>query len=223
MLTVFLADDHQVVLDGFKSLLRGEAGLRVIGETTDGLAVAGAVAVAAPDVLLLDLMMPGMNGLEVIQKVRGRSPMVKIVILSMHAELPYVSKALRHGASAYVLKQGPAHQVITALYTVMRGECYLSPPLSEEALGRFEARAAPRAREPYDALTGREREVLQLAAEGLSNDEIGGRLGIGRRTVETHRANLMRKLGLSSHAHLVRFAVGRGLLAAFPAPRRLRI
>ena len=212
MISVLLADDHQVVLSGLKAMLAGEPEFRVVGEATDGLQVVPLVEQHKPDVLVLDLMMPGLNGLEVARQLDKRAPSTKVVILSMHANEAYVVEALRAGAAGYVLKQSPGNELGQAIRAVMTGRRYLSPPLSDEVLRRFEERMTSAALDPYETLSGREREVLQLAAEGLTNAEIGKRLDIGKRTVETHRANLIRKLDLKSHADLVKYAIRRGLI-----------
>jgi DNA-binding NarL/FixJ family response regulator len=209
---ILLADDHQVIIDGLKALLSGEPDMEVVAQATDGLAVVPKVLEVAPEVLVVDVQMPGLNGLEVTRQVRDRAPQTKVIVLSMHANDAYVVEALRNGASGYVLKQAEARALVDAIRTVMSGQRYLSPPLSEEKLERWQrdAKAAPL--DPYDTLSTREREVLQLAAEGLTSAEIGDRLSIGKRTVETHRANLQRKLGVKTQAELVRFAVKKGLV-----------
>ena len=209
---ILLADDHQVVLDGLKALLAGEPDLEVVGQATDGLQVLPRVLELKPEVLVVDLMMPGLGGLEATRQVHERAPETKIVVLSMHANDAYVVEALRNGASGYVLKQGDARALVDAIRAVRGGARYLSPPLSEEKLARWQrdARAAPF--DSYDTLSTREREVLKLAAEGLTSAAIGERLSIGKRTVETHRANLQRKLGVKTQADLVRFAVRKGLI-----------
>lgn len=211
--SILLADDHQVIIDGLKALLGGEPDMQVIGQATDGLEVLPRVLELKPEVLVLDLMMPGLNGLEVARQVRDRAPDTRVIVLSMHANDAYVVEALRNGASGYVLKQAEARALVDAIRAVRAGSRYLSPPLSEEKLQRWErdAKAAPL--DPYDTLSTREREVLQLAAEGLTSAEIGERLQIGKRTVETHRANLQRKLGVKTQADLVRFAVRKGLVS----------
>jgi two-component system response regulator NreC len=210
---ILLADDHQVVIDGLKALLSGEPDMQVIGQATDGLQVLPRVLELKPEVLVLDLMMPGLGGLEVARQMRDRAPDTKVIVLSMHANDAYVVEALRNGAAGYVLKQADARALIDAIRAVRSGARYLSPPLSEEKLERWQldAKAAPL--DLYDTLSTREREVLQLAAEGLTSAAIGERLAIGKRTVETHRANLQRKLGVSTHADLVRFAVKKGLVS----------
>jgi DNA-binding NarL/FixJ family response regulator len=209
-----LADDHPVVLEGFKLLLGGEPDFRVVGEATSGLEVSPLVEKARPGVLVVDLMMPGLGGLEVTRQVHARWPEVRIAVLSMHANEAYVVEALKNGASAYVLKQAPARALVDAIRAIAGGGRYLSPPLSEEKLADYQLRARGASVDLYDTLSTREREVLQLAAEGLTNAVIGGRLRIGKRTVETHRANLIRKLDLKSQADLVRFALKRGLVSA---------
>jgi DNA-binding NarL/FixJ family response regulator len=209
---ILLADDHQVVLDGLKALLAGEADFQIVGQATDGLQVLPKVLELKPEVLVLDLMMPGLNGLEVARQVRDKAPETKVIVLSMHSNDAYVVEALRNGAVGYVLKTAESRALIDAIRAVRGGARYLSPPLSEEKLARWEqdAKAAPF--DLYDTLSTREREVLQLAAEGLTSAAIGTRLQIGKRTVETHRANLQRKLGLKTQADLVRFAVKKGVV-----------
>jgi DNA-binding NarL/FixJ family response regulator len=209
---VLLADDHQVIIDGLKALLSSEDDLEVIGQATDGLQVVPRVLELKPDVVVLDLMMPGLGGLEVARQMRDRAPATKVIILSMHSNDAYVVEALRNGAAGYVLKQAEARALVDAIRAVRGGRRYLSPPLSEDKLARWETDAKAAPFDPYDTLSTREREVLQLAAEGLTSAAIGARLTIGKRTVETHRANLQRKLGVKTQADLVRFAVKKGLV-----------
>jgi DNA-binding NarL/FixJ family response regulator len=212
-ISIVLADDHQVVLEGFKVLLSAERDFRVIGEAHDGPQALDVVEKLKPDVLVVDLMMPGMNGLEVLRRMRERAPETKTAVLSMHASEAYVSEAMRSGAQAYVLKQAQARELVQAIRAIADGRRYLSPPLSEEKLRDWEQRAQSSPPDAYDTLTAREREVLKLAAEGLTNADIGERLGIGKRTVETHRANLIGKLALKSQAELVKYAIKKGLLS----------
>jgi DNA-binding NarL/FixJ family response regulator len=208
-----LADDHQVVLEGLKALLAAEDDLKVIGEANDGLSVLPLVEKLRPAVLVLDLMMPGMNGLEVTRLLHQKVPGTKIVVLSMHANEAYVVEALRNGAAGYVLKQAEGRELVKAIRAVTEGRRYLSPPLTEDTLAHYERQSSGGELDPYDTLSSRERQVLQLAAEGLTNSEIGDKLSIGKRTVETHRANLIRKLGLKSQAELVKYALRRGLVS----------
>jgi DNA-binding NarL/FixJ family response regulator len=222
MVSIVLAEDHAIVRQGLRAILEREPGFSVAGETADGLRVADLVRQTRPDVLVLDLMMPGLNGLDVARQVVRTSPRTKVVILSMHATEAFALQALRNGVSAYVLKEATPDHLVHAIREVLEGRRYLSPPLTESAVSAYAARAEPRKGDAYDALTAREREVLHLAAEGLSNPDIGSRLGVSPRTAETHRANLMRKLGLRTRPDLVAYALGRGLLPDERDPRRSR-
>jgi DNA-binding NarL/FixJ family response regulator len=195
-------------------LLEAEPDFAIVGEVADGLEVADLVEHVKAHVLVLDLMLPGLNGLEVARQVHRRSPQTRIVILSMYANEGYVLEALRNGASAYVLKGASAAELVEAVREVTAGRRYLSPPLSESAIEAYVRKANSAPLDSYETLTTREREVLHLAAEGRSNTEVAARLGISPRTAETHRANLMRKLGLHSQTDLVRYALKRGILPA---------
>jgi two-component system response regulator NreC len=210
--TILLADDHHVVRQGLRSLLEAEPDFSVVGETGDGLEAAQLVERLRPHVLVLDLMMPGLNGLEVTRRVSQRSPQTRIVILSMHANEAHVLEALRAGASAYVLKESTAAELVRAVREAVAGRRYLSPPLSERAIETYVQKAESAALDSYERLTAREREVLHLVVEGHTNAEIADRLFISRRTVETHRANLMRKLDLRSQTDLISYALRRGIL-----------
>ncbi len=213
MTTIVLADDHHVVRQGLRVLLEAEPNFSVVGEAAEGLAVIEMVERLKPNVLIVDVMMPGVNGLEVTRQVRQRSPETRVVILSMYANEAYVLEALRIGAAGYVLKGANAAALIQAVREVAAGRRYLSPPLTDHAIEAYlqKAQAAPLDR--YETLTTREREVLHLTAEGYSHSETAARLGISPRTAETHRANLMRKLGLKTQTDLVRYAFRRGILA----------
>jgi DNA-binding NarL/FixJ family response regulator len=210
--TIVLADDHHVVRQGLRALLEAEPDFRVVGEAGDGLEAARLVEALQPNVLVLDLVMSGLGGLEVTRLATKRSPHTHVVILSMHADEAYVLEALKNGAAAYVLKGSRAADLVQAVREVAAGRRYLSPPLSERAIERYVQKAESTVRDIYDKLTNREREVLHLAAEGLTNAEIADRLSISPRTAETHRANLMRKLGLRTQTDLIRYALRRGIL-----------
>jgi DNA-binding NarL/FixJ family response regulator len=209
-LTIFLADNHEVVRKGVSARLESERDLRLVGEAGDGQDTLRHVEKLQPDVLILDLMMPGLNGLEVARLVRQRSPRTRIIILSMHEDEAYVVEALQAGAMAYVLKDAGLDALMQAIRRVLAGEKYLSPPLSEDALALYRERAQPVRFDRYQTLTAREREILQLTAEGHSGVEIAERLFISPRTVESHRANMMRKLRLRNQRQLVRYALERG-------------
>jgi len=212
MTTIVLADDHPVVRRGLRALLEAVPDFRVTGETGDGLEVVRLVEELRPQVLVLDLMMPGVGGLEVARQVNLRFPTTKVVILFMHANEAYVLEALRNGASAYVLKDAGGGELLQAVRSVVAGSRYLSAPLSERAIADYVEKAKSAPLDPVGELTTREREVLGLAAEGQSTGDIAARLGISPRTAETHRANLMRKLGLHNQTALVRFAIRQGIL-----------
>ncbi len=212
MPSIVLADDHVVVRQGLRALLEAQPDLRVVGEAADGVQAVQLVERVNPDVLVTDLMMPNLGGLEVTRQTRKRSPQTRVVILSMYSNEAYVVEALRSGAMAYVLKDSSADDLLQAVREVALGRRYLSPPLSERAIEAYTRLAAASNLDTFDMLGSREREVLHLAAEGLSNTEIAARLSISPRTAETHRANLKRKLGLRGQADLVRYAVTRGIL-----------
>jgi DNA-binding NarL/FixJ family response regulator len=214
-ITVIVADDHPIVRTGLRALLEADNDCQVIGEAGDGLTTMRLILELHPDVAILDVLLPDLDGLEVARRTREHVPSTRIVMLSMHAEESYVLTALRYGASAYVLKEATTTDLIFAVHAAVAGRHYLSDPLSERAIDAY-AQHADEAKRPldrYELLTAREREVLQLAAQGMSNAAIGERLFISPRTAETHRANLLRKLGLQTQTELVRYAVGRGLIA----------
>lgn len=212
MTTIVLAEDHQIVRQGIRAILEREPGFNVVGECSDGLEAAQLVEQIQPDVLVLDLMIPSLSGVEVARQVRQRSPDTCIVILSMHTAEAYVLEALQAGAMAYVLKESHSDELVRAIRNALDGRKYLSPPLSQRAIDIYIQKAGSGTIEPYDTLTNREREVLHLASAGATNAEIANRLSISPRTVETHRAKVMRKLDLNSHIDLVRFALKRGIL-----------
>jgi len=210
--TVVLADDHAIVRQGLRAVLEATSEFAVVGEVADGLQVPEVVERLRPKVLVLDLMMPGLNGLEITRQVRHRCRETRVVILSMHADEPYVAEALRNGAAGYVLKDASTTEVAQAVREVAAGRRYLSQPLSERAIEAYTEKAQAAPLDLYETLTTREREVLHLSAEGYSSTEMAARLGISLRTADTHRANLMRKLGLQSQTDLVRYALRRGIL-----------
>ncbi len=211
-MNIVLADDHQVVRQGLRAILEAERDLWVVGEAGNGLDAVELAERLKPDVLIVDVMMPGLNGLEVTRQVAQRAPQTRVIVLSMYSNEAYVLEALKHGAVAYVLKDSCADDLVQAVRTATTGRYYLSSPLSERAIDAYVRRAKDSALDPYDTLTSREREVLQLVAEGQTSAQVAVRLFISPRTVETHRANLMRKLGLGTQVDLVRYALRRGIL-----------
>jgi len=215
-ITVALADDHNIVRQGLRKLLEDEEGIEVVGEASDGFEAAQMVESVRPDILVVDVMMPGMNGLEVTRQVKKRSPKTSVIVLSMHSDNGYVLEALRSGAKGYILKESVVGDLIQAIRQAIAGRRYLSHTLSERAIEGYLRQSDGASLEPLDLLTLREKEVLHLVAEGLSNTQIAQRLSISRRTVEMHRANLMRKLGLHSQAQLLRYALNQGVLPLNP-------
>jgi two-component system response regulator NreC len=213
-ITIALADDHNLVRQALRTLLETESDFAVVGEASDGLSAVQVVERFGPAILVADLMMPGLNGTEVARQVVRRYPQTRVILLSMHVNEAHVMEALRNGASGYVRKDANAADLIRAIREVAAGHLYLSPPFSDKAIEAYRKRAEEAAIDPYTSLSEREREVLHLAAEGLGNTEVGGRLGISPRTVETHRANVMRKLGLHRQMDLVRYALRRGIVSA---------
>lgn len=212
MINIVLADDHQVVRKGLKALLSAEMDFNIIGESGDGLETVKLVEELQPTVLILDLMMSGINGLEVTRQLNKKYPNLGIIILSMHSNEAYVLEALRSGAKAYILKESPPEELIRAIREVSAGRRYLSSPLSEKAIEAYTQKIDIKPNDPYDQLTIREREILQLSVQGYTNTEIASKLYISPRTAETHRTNLMRKLSLHNHAQLIQFAVQRGII-----------
>jgi two-component system response regulator NreC len=212
MTTIILADDHHVVRQALRTLLEAEPDLFVVGETADGLEVVDLVDRMQPDVLVVDLMMPGLNGLDITRDISLRSSRTQVVILSMHANEAYVAEALKNGAVGYVLKDSQAKDLVQAVRQAGLGQRYLSPPLSEQAIEAYRQKVKDIGSDVYDRLTSREREVLHLVAEGYTNVEVARRLSVSPRTVETHRRNLMQKLNLHTPVDLVRYALQRGIL-----------
>jgi two-component system response regulator NreC len=211
-ISIVLADDHPVVRRGMRALLESVPDFLVVGEAGDGLETVRLAERLTPDVLVLDLMMPGLSGLEALRIIGQRSPQTRVVVLSMHSNNAFVAAALKHGAIGYVLKGTSEEHLVRAVREVAAGRRCLSPPITELAIDAYIEQAKAGALDPHETLTTREREVLHLAAEGKTSSEIAARLHISHRTVENHRARLMRKLGLQNQSELVRYALLRGML-----------
>jgi two-component system, NarL family, response regulator NreC len=212
MIKIILADDHQVVRKGLKALLMADPEFEIVGEAGDGLDTVKLVEELQPDILVLDLMMPGINGLEVTRQLNKKNPGIGIVILSMHSNEAYVLEALRSGARAYILKESSPDELVRAIKEVSSGRRYLSAPLTERAIEAYTQKTEMKPMDPFEQLTTRELEILQLAAQGNTNSDIAARLFISPRTVETHRTHLMRKLNLLNHAQLIQFAIQHGII-----------
>lgn len=207
---VVLADDHTLVRSGIRRILEAEPGVEVVAEAADGAAALEAVRTIEADVLVLDLKMPNVDGLEVLRTVKALRPPLKVIVLTMHAGREYVARAVQEGADAYLLKDSAVQDLVAAIGAVRAGRSYFSPAILQQVTGlvRDAGRSASRAQH----LTEREREVLALLAEGLSSRQVAERLHISVRTVETHRANLMQKLGVKSVAVLIQVAIRDGIL-----------
>jgi DNA-binding NarL/FixJ family response regulator len=203
---LFLADDHPIVVQGMRSYLEREPDLRVVGEGRDGVTVVEEVERLQPDLALVDIIMPGLSGLEITRLIQQHSPKTRVIILSMYADEPYVVEALKAGAMGYVLKGCDPSIMLTAVREVLGGNYYLCPPLNEKAIQTY-LREASEEDDEDGMLTPREREVLCLAADGLSNSGIAEKLTISVRTVEVHRARMMHKLGLHSQRDLLQYAL----------------
>lgn len=210
---VLLADDHTLVRAGLRALLDGIPDLAVVAETGDGREALDLIGTHRPDVALLDITMPGLNGLEVATRAGEVSPRTRILVLSMHAAPAYVAQALRAGVAGYLLKDAAAAELAVAIAAVARGESYLSPAISKQVVDGFLRGAAP-VEDPLAALTPRQREILQLIAEGRSTKQIASDLDVSVKTVETHRAQLMERLDIHDVPGLVRFAIRSGIVSS---------
>jgi DNA-binding NarL/FixJ family response regulator len=208
---VLLADDHTLVRAGIRGLLQGLQGVEVVGEAGEGQEALRLAQTLRPDVVLMDIGMPGLNGLEVAGRLATLDGSIRVIILSMHTSEEYVLRALRAGCAGYLLKDSAVAELEVAMRAVARGETYLSPAVSKRVVDDYVRRTGG-VTDPLDALTPRQREILQLAAEGHSSKEIAERLAISYRTVEAHRAQLMERLGVHDLPGLVRFAMRVGLI-----------
>jgi two-component system response regulator NreC len=205
---VLLADDHTLVRKGIRALLESQEGLEVVGEAAEGQEAVHKVRQLLPDVVLMDLTMPGLNGLEATRRIKKEFPQVRVLVLTMHKNEEYLREVLPAGASGYVVKQAAPEELIWAIRTVYQGDYFLSPSVSGKGIEEYlRPPEAAGEKEGYDSLTSREREVLQLIAEGHSTREIAERLYLSVKTVETHRSHLMEKLHLHNVAQLTQYAI----------------
>ncbi|MFZ2649004.1 MAG: response regulator transcription factor [Burkholderiaceae bacterium] len=211
MTRLVLADDHQLMRAGLRLVLDGITGIEVVGEARDGFEVLHLVAQFEPEIVLLDIAMPGMNGLAVLREVRAKHPKTKVMLLSMYDSRDYVTEAIRCGAAGYLIKDSAVDELARALAAVARGETYLSPSISSQLA---QAIMAPGAAAPASELTPRQEEVLRLVAQGRSSKEIALRLKLSIKTVETHRAQIMDRLDIRDLAGLVRYAIRTGLVSS---------
>jgi len=212
MIRIIIADDHNVLRAGLKMLLNAQETMQVVGEVGSGVDLLALIAQTACDLILLDLSMPSLGGLEALPLLRRACPQARVLILTMHDDESYLRQALRSGASGYVLKKAADSELIDAIHAVMRGEVYIHPAMTRNLLEDLLPQAEDQLN-PWDALSEREREVLMLVARGYTSAKIADQLKLSPKTVETYRARGMEKLGLRSRAALVQFALAHGFLS----------
>lgn len=215
-LRVLLADDHALVRAGLRALLNDLPGIEVVAETGDGREALRLVRERKPDIAMIDISMPGLNGLDVAARIAHDRPATRVIIVSMHGDDATVRRALTAGAAGYLLKNSDRAELEMALRTVARGDTWLTPTLTKRVVAAFTQETKSPEAGPFAALTPRQREVLQLVAEGFSNKEIAQRLDVAPKTVETHRTELMERLGIHGVAGLVRYAIQVGLVRPEP-------
>jgi len=216
MTTVLIADDHAMVREGLQAVLEAGGEFAVVGGAADGREAVELARKTAPDVAVLDIAMPGMDGIEAAKEIRKACPKTKVVILSMHAALAYVTQAVRAGASGYVLKESAGAELIEAVHAAMRGEMFFSRKIAEGMAGRLARTGHPSGLAALDRLSDREREVLKFVAGGLSSKAVAVRLKVSSKTVDTYRSRAMVKLGVDNLAGLVKIAIQAGLLPVEP-------
>jgi two-component system response regulator NreC len=210
---VLIADDHALLREGLRALLALSEDIEVVGEAADGLEALEKVPELKPDVVIMDIVMPRMNGLEATRLIRERHPESRVLILSMYDDHEYVVQIIQAGASGYVLKRVVTEDLVRAIHEVHAGESFLYPPIAAKLIGDYLRVTRGELRESLgEPLTSREREILKLIAEGFTNQEIAGQLGLSRKTVDSHRANAMRKLDLHDVTEVVKYAIRTGLI-----------
>ena len=209
---ILLVDDHTLVRSGIRSLLEHEPGLSVIGEAEDGRAAVRLACKLKPNVVIMDIAMPLLNGLEATRQIKIQCPDVKVLVLSMHDNEEYIRQALEAGAMGYILKDAAAQELISAIQSVYRGEAVLSPAVTRLVIEDYLRWGGTRPQEESDSLSPREREVLQLIAEGYTNKQIAEILSISIKTVQAHRNNLMQKLDLHDRGELIKYAIQKKII-----------
>ena len=211
---ILLADDHTIMRNGLRLLLERQPGFQVIGEAADGRETVEMTDTLRPDVVVLDIAMPNLNGIEAARQIASKLPAIALVILSMHSDESYVLRALKAGARAYLLKDSAESDLIGAIKAVTEGKAFFSPAISKMLVDDYVRRLQQRGvDDSYELLTTREREILQLVAEGKSNKDVANLLSLSVYTVETHRGNIMQKLNLHSVPELILYAVRKGVIS----------
>jgi len=209
---ILICDDHTLFVEGIKAMLRNEPTLEIVGEARDGRQAVEQVKHLKPDLLLMDVSMPDMNGFDATRQVHKFDPTVKVLILTMHDEEELVARCLEAGADGYIIKDAPASQLLYAIEMVQKGERYLSPVVLKKVMETY-VKNTNRPQTSYDRLSPREREVLKLLAEELSVKEIATRLDLSVKTVDAHKTNLMKKIGVHDRAELIKYAIQKKLIA----------
>ena len=210
---IVIAEDHTILREGLRALLSSDPDFEVVGEAQDGRAAIQCVESLMPDLVLMDLSLPRMNGMDAIKEIKRRCPEIKVLVLTVHRTEEYILATLRAGADGYVLKDATHTELVMGIRNVLTGKPYLSPGVSDKVIeGYLDGRKTVKTGTPWDALTQREREILKLIGEGYKNKDIADYLYISLKTVEKHRANLMRKLDLHSSSALTAFAMEKGLV-----------
>ena len=207
-----IADDHKLFRLGLKQLLNKQPGIKILGEAATGFEAVIATKELQPDIVLMDISMPELNGIEATRRIVEAGSGAHVIILSMHADRRYISEALRAGARGYLLKDSATEEVMRAIHKVMRGLFYLSLKINEQVIAEFVQLAQPDAQSAFNVLSAREREVLQLVAEGKSTREIADKLNLSGKTIETHRMHIMEKLDLHNVAELTKYAIKEGII-----------
>ena len=209
---ILVCDDHTLFVEGIKALLRSETSLEIIGEARDGRQAVELVKQLKPDLLLMDISMPDMTGFDATQRVHEFNPSLKVLILTMHDDEELVARCLEAGAAGYIMKDAPASQLLYAIEAVQKGDTYLSPVVLKTVVGGY-VKNSNRPQTSYDRLSVREREILKLLAEGLSVKEIAVRLNVSVKTVDVHKYNLMKKIGVHDRSELIKYAIQKKLIA----------
>jgi two-component system response regulator NreC len=208
---ILIADDHKIILDGLCSLLEKNDSLKVIGQAADGLSAVRLAGELSPDLVIMDISLPGLNGIDATRRILEANPRAKIIALSMHKDGRYIAEALKSGAMGYLLKESAFDELIAAIGAVMKGQCYLSASIADLVIKDYIRHLEKTDSGIFTVLTPREREVLQSLSEGLSTKGIAARLEVSVKTVETHRAQIMAKLDIHSIAELTKYAIREGL------------